>query len=77
MTDLHIASFALRCDPARLADILPALPDHEIGAIDPATGRVVIVVEGPDEAAVLSRLTALQATPGVINAALVYQQILN
>ena len=75
----HIASFALRCDPARLAALRPALtalPGASIGAEDAALGKVVMVMEAPDERTITRTLTEIQLMPGVAHAALVYQHIL-
>ena len=75
----HIASFALRCDPARLSGLRPvlaALPGASIEAEDAATGKVVMVMEAPDARAITATLSNIQLLPGVAHAALVYQHIL-
>ncbi len=81
MTDeLHIASFALRCDPARMAGLIPRLrqfPGAEIGAQEAETGKIAMVMEAPDEGTVTRALAEIQLMPGVASAALVYQHILN
>lgn len=78
--ELHIASFALRCDPAQLAALtarLRRLPGAEIGAQDDETGKIVMVMEAPDEGIITRTLADIQLMPGVASAALVYQHILN
>ncbi|NEY92057.1 chaperone NapD [Tabrizicola oligotrophica] len=81
MTDeLHIASFALRCDPAQTGDLLAALralPGVTIGTEDAASGKAVVVMEAPDDRTITRTLAEIQLMPGVVNAALVYQHILN
>lgn len=75
----HIASFALRCDPQHLGTLRPvlaALPGASIEAEDAATGKVVMVMEAPDERVITSTLSRIQVLPGVAHAALVYQHIL-
>ena len=73
-TETHIASLVLRCDPARMGDVLAglrALPQAEIALRDD-TGKVVLVMETRREAAIAETLTTLQLTDGVASAALVY-----
>ncbi len=78
--ELHIASFALRCDPARMAGLLAQLrqiPGAEIGAQDADSGKIVVVMEAPDEGVITRTLSDIQLMPGMASAALVYQHILN
>lgn len=75
----HIASFALRCNPACLATLRPALvalPGAMIGAEDTDSGKIVMVMEASDEHAITATLSRIQLMKGVAHAALVYQHIL-
>lgn len=75
----HIASFALRCDPQHLGTLRPilaALSGASIEAEDAVTGKIVMVMEAPDERAITATLSHIQVLPGVAHAALVYQHIL-
>ena len=73
-TELHIASLVVRIDPARMAEVLPrlkALPQIEVALHDPS-GKLVLMMETTDEAAIAETLTRLQLMDGVASAALVY-----
>ncbi|MFZ0098617.1 MAG: chaperone NapD [Gemmobacter sp.] len=73
-TELHIASLVVRIDPARMAEVLPrlnALPQIEVALLDPS-GKLVLMMETTDEAAIAETLTRLQLMDGVASAALVY-----
>lgn len=75
----HIVSFALRCDPAALDDLVPwlrNLPGAEIGVQDAESGKVAMVMEASDENIITRTLAEIQLRPGIASAALAYQHIL-
>jgi periplasmic nitrate reductase NapD len=77
--ETHIASLVLRCDPARMAEVMPGLrvlPQTEI-ALEDASGKLVLLMETRREAAIAETLTTLQLMDGVASAALVYHHTLN
>ncbi|GGW34745.1 hypothetical protein GCM10011452_23970 [Gemmobacter lanyuensis] len=76
--ELHIASLVLRSDPAQLAAVLAgldALP-VEIAAQD-ASGKVILLMETEQEAAIAETVTRLQLMDGVASAALVYHHTIH
>jgi len=76
---LHIASLLVHCQPEQLAAVranLARLPDLELHQSS-AAGKQVVVLEARDEAAILERLQAIQQLPGVLNAALIYHELLD
>lgn len=69
----HLASLVVRCRPAdahALVAHLDALSGTEVAAH--ADGRLVVVIEGADEAALVERLEAVRALDGVLAANLVF-----
>lgn len=76
---LHIASVAVQVRPHNLTRIkqwLGDFPGAEIHAED-ARGKLVVVLEAEAEKTILNLLDGLGAQTGVLNAALVYHEILS
>lgn len=76
---LHIASCLVHVRPAQCADVAAWLADQsgcEVRAQDPA-GKLVVVMESEGERPILERLDAVRDRPGVLDAALVYHQLLD
>ncbi|PAU62789.1 glutamate synthase [Pseudomonas sp. PIC25] len=76
---LHIASLLVHCRPEALAalkDNLRLLPDLELHQESPA-GKLVVVLEAEHESRILERLDQIQSLPGVLNAVLVYHELLD
>lgn len=76
---LHIASLLVHCRPETLAalkDNLCLLPDLELHQESPA-GKLVVVLEAEHESRILERLDQIQNLPGVLNAVLVYHELLD
>jgi len=71
--DVHIASFVVqhRVEAAEAVDAYIAAHDDLDLAVRAQT-RSVVLCECPDQYAVLDRVDALRALPGVLNVALVY-----
>lgn len=75
---VHIASLALQLVPEQLTATKEWLVEQEgveIHAED-AHGKLVVVMETRDERAITQLLDAAADRPGIINAALVYHEIL-
>lgn len=75
---LHIASLALQVFPAHLSatkDWLTQQAGVEIHAEDPV-GKLVVVVETDHERAITQLLDKMVERPGVLNASLIYHEIL-
>ena len=73
----HISSLIVRTLPGSFDDISAALtrmPDTDIYQSDPR-GKIVVVLETDDEDGIASRLSAIEALPGVLNASLIYHHI--
>ncbi|MDH4562358.1 chaperone NapD [Pseudomonas sp. BN411] len=76
---LHIASLIVHLHPRLLAavkDNLRRIPDLELHQESPE-GKLVVVLEARDESRILATLDSIQNLPGVLNAALVYHEILD
>lgn len=71
---IHISSLVVTADPARLDMVkasISALDIAEIAIADPS-GKLVVTLDTPDEAALAQGLTDIQLMPGVASAALCY-----
>ncbi|SDK10837.1 chaperone NapD [Billgrantia gudaonensis] len=76
---LHIASFLVHVRAAHCAAVAAWLadqPDCEVRAQDPA-GKLVVVMESEGERPILERIDAVRCRTGVLDAALVYHQLLD
>ena len=75
---LHIASLLVHCRPELLNAVkgnlalLPGLELHQ----ESAEGKVVVVLEAAHESGILSAIDHIQQLPGVLNAALIYHELL-
>lgn len=75
--EYHISSLVVRTLPGRFDDVaaaIAALPGAEIYGSD-AGGKIVVVLETDNEHGIASRLGAIEALPGVLNASLIYHHI--
>lgn len=76
--DLHIASLVAHVRPEQLLAVkawLVLQPNIEIHA-ESVQGKFVIVMESTHEKAIVEFLDELRAQPGVLNAALVYHEVI-
>lgn len=75
---LHIASLLVHARPqylTSLKDNLRLLPGLELHQESPE-GKLVVVLEAESESQILTRLEQINSLPGVLNAALVYHEML-
>ena len=76
---LHIASLLVHCRPELIEAVkqnlalLPGLELHQ----ESAAGKVVVVLEAEHESQILSTIDQIQQLPGVLNAALIYHELLS
>ena len=73
----HIASLVVQCHPDKLEGLvvnLDRLAGVEIPVHD-ERGKLVVLLELADESQLLSRISEIETTPGVISATLVFHQI--
>lgn len=76
---LHIASLLVHCRPELIEAVkknlalLPGLELHQ----ESAAGKVVVVLEAEHESRILSTIDHIQQLPGVLNAALIYHELLS
>ncbi len=76
---LHITSLLVHVRPddcRAVARWLARQPGCEVSAEDPA-GKLVLVMESPDERRILAMIDAIQQRPGVLGASLVYHEQLD
>lgn len=77
-TTLHIASLLVHCRPELFEAVkanMRLLPDLELHQESPA-GKVVVVLEAEHESRILQAIDQIQQIPGVLNAALIYHELL-
>ncbi|WP_252271611.1 chaperone NapD [Pseudomonas subflava] len=75
---IQIASLIVHAQPQLMAAVtanLRRLPGVELHQHSPE-GKLVVVIEAEHEAQIVATLGAVQSLPGVINAALVYHEVL-
>lgn len=75
---LHIASLLVHCRPDLLEAVkrnLVLLPGTELHQ-ESAAGKVVVVLEAEHENRILETISHIQQMPGVLNAALIYHELL-
>ncbi|MDD2058188.1 chaperone NapD [Pseudomonas sp. GD03860] len=76
---LHIASLVVLARPELLEAVkanlrlLDGLELHQQSAL----GKLVVVLEARDEAEILQRIEQINNLPGVLNAALIYHELLD
>ena len=73
----HIASLVVQCLPEKLtttAAAIESIPNTEVPERDPQ-GKLVALIEAQGEVALMESITAIENTPGVISANMVYHQI--
>lgn len=76
---LHIASLLVHCRPELLDAVkgnLALLAGLELHQQSPA-GKIVVVLEAEHESRILDTINHIQQLPGVLNAALIYHELLN
>lgn len=74
---IQIASLIVHAQPARLDAVkanLLRLPHLEVHQQSPQ-GKLVVVIEAEHEAQILDSLNVIQNLPGVLNAVLVYHEV--
>ena len=75
--ETHISSLVVHCHPDHLnnaIETITALPGVEVPEHDPQ-GKLVVVMETPDQGAIVERLASIESVTGVIAATLVYHQV--
>lgn len=74
----HIASFALFCRPERLDALRQQLDQYPELSLEAASaqGKLVVLLESQNDNAIPQCLAWFEQQPGVIQAALVYHQII-
>jgi nitrate reductase NapD len=73
----HIASMVVQCRPEKLDTIsaaLTAIDGLEVPERD-ERGKLVVLIEAIGEAQLMTLVSTIESTPGVISANLVYHQI--
>lgn len=76
---LHIASLLVHCRPELLEAtkrnlvLLPGIELHQ----ESAAGKLVVVLEAEHESRILDTINHIQQIPGVLNAALIYHELLS
>ena len=76
-TSGHIASMVVQCLPEKLestANALEAISSIEVPERD-SRGKLVVLIDADNEATLMSCISEIQNTAGVISANLVYHQI--
>ncbi len=74
----HISSAIVSAHPndaAAVAERIAAIPGNEVHAV--AGSRIIVVMEDRDARALADRLAALAVLPGVLSAAMVFEQSLD
>lgn len=75
-TEWHIASVVMHCQPEHLLSVKAWLGDSaEVHAEDPQ-GKLVLVLETQTPQKILDFIDSAQQQPHIINAALVYHEII-
>ncbi len=75
----HIASLVVHCRPESLADTaaaIDALDDCSVPERE-ASGKLVALIEGPDEARLMRSIRAIEELPAVVSTSFVFHQIDN
>lgn len=78
-TALHIASLLVHCRPELLEAVkrnLVLMPGTELHQ-ENAAGKLVVVLEAEHESRILEAIGHIQQIPGVLNAALIYHELLS
>ena len=73
--ELHIASLIVHSAVShmgRVADDIAAIPGAQVHASSP-TGKLVVTLEASNGEEMMTKVTGIQRTRGVLSAALVYQ----
>ncbi len=76
---LHIASLLVHCRPEQLPAVranLALLPGLELHQHSPQ-GKLVVVLETEHEQQILDTIEQIQNLPGVLNAVLIYHELLS
>ncbi len=75
LDELHITSLIVHSTPRRVrgvADVIAAIPGAQVHAVS-SVGKLVVTLEASSSDEMLSKVTVIQRTDGVLSAALVYQ----
>ena len=73
--ELHISSLVVHSAPRRaqrVAEAIAAMPGAQVHAASPA-GKLVVTLEAESSQEILSAVSSIQRTDGVLSAVLVYQ----
>ena len=73
--ELHISSLVVHSTPERLQRVeeaIASMPGARVHASSP-TGKLVVTLEASSADEMMSKVTSIQRTDGVLSAALVYQ----
>lgn len=75
MAELHIASCVVRVRREAMAGAIAPIEAAAGGQIDAsdASGKLVVVLEGPSTGSLLDRMDAIRKIPGVLSIEMVYQ----
>ena len=75
LDELHITSLVVHSTPRRVqrvAEVIAAIPGAQVHAVS-SMGKLVVTLEASSSEEMLSKVTVIQRTDGVLSAALVYQ----
>ena len=75
LDELHITSLVVHSTPRRVhrvAEVIAAIPGAQVHAVS-SMGKLVVTLEAGSSEEMLSKVTVIQRTDGVLSAALVYQ----
>lgn len=73
----HVCGLLVQARPGdvgRVAQYLSALPGCEVAAQDAPTGKLVVVMEAADSAALFANIASARQLEGVLAVSLVYHQ---
>ncbi|HAD43044.1 chaperone NapD [Plesiomonas shigelloides] len=73
----HVCGLVVQARPEAVpsvAEALSAFSDTEVAATEPEQGKLVVVVQGSDSAALLDRIESVRNVAGVLAVSLVYHQ---
>jgi nitrate reductase NapD len=75
----HVASLVVQCRPEQLEAVVPRLEalSHVEVPLQDVRGKLVVLLDLPNENELLTRITEIETLPGVISATLVYHGIVD
>jgi periplasmic nitrate reductase NapD len=74
---IHISSLVVHCRPEAvnfLIDAINALPEAEVPEHS-AEGKLVVLLETPNQGVIMNCVNAIEALAGVINVSMAYHQV--